>query len=186
MKPRSGSLGKLNDEVLDKALKAGKALKVGVLIAPKEEVIVAPNADGLDCQKEASTIPIVFHKVYSSLNNIGSGWITGESFAQTRSPAFVEISSISNATLVLGWGEPNLYHCKVVEILIVTSYISGQQHLVRMNSIFNATQGLVGMNQIFNVARCFLVGTSLSVGQVIDSHSTSSAERVERFYCYSV
>ncbi|KAK1557095.1 hypothetical protein Q3G72_017864 [Acer saccharum] len=107
---------------------------------------------------------------------LGSGWITGESFAQTRSAAFVEISSISNATLVLGRGEPNLYYCKVVEILIVTSYISGQQHLVRMNSIFNATQGLVGMNPIFNVARCFLVGTSLSVGQVIDSHSTTSAE----------
>ncbi|KAK0578379.1 hypothetical protein LWI29_009513 [Acer saccharum] len=52
LNPRSGPLGKLIDEVLDDALKAGEALKAGVLVARKEEVIVAPNANGLDFSKE--------------------------------------------------------------------------------------------------------------------------------------
>ncbi|KAK1556854.1 hypothetical protein Q3G72_013430 [Acer saccharum] len=46
LKPRSGPLGKLNDEVLDDTPKAG------VLVAPKEEVIVVLNVDGLDRPKE--------------------------------------------------------------------------------------------------------------------------------------
>ncbi|KAK1557163.1 hypothetical protein Q3G72_019256 [Acer saccharum] len=53
LNPRSGPLGKLINEVLDDALKAGEALKAGVLVARKEEVIVAPNANGLDFSKEA-------------------------------------------------------------------------------------------------------------------------------------